>query len=544
MKNTLEKKSPNAVIDGIWRQIDNVARRPLLAGITVAAVAFLGNLIFSLLNGFFVPQCHDEFSFLLAGEMFAKGHLSYPAHPFWEHFVSFHMLSTPRYASGYGPVQGLFLALGFLAGLPILGNWIAAALMCAAVYWALRGWMNSRWAFIGGLFCTFQLGIYTYWSQRFWGGTPAALGGALVLGAAVRLDRKPTAVSGFLFALGLAILANSRPFEGLFAAAAGGMIILSGISDKRVSLGEIFKKAALPFLITVGIAAVLTGIYNKDLTGSPFVLPQSFMARSESRAGFFIWQSAGPPRVYLHQVMKDFEEGFALHYFLMHKTLSGFLEAKFEALCNFFKFYAGPLYSILILITLPQLWKYKWPRFMLFAIGGYFVLGVLPLAVKPQEHYIAPFVVFITALVVYGLRCFMNLKCKSFKLGKCLALIFLLCALVPREPALIMYPYINSYAEERADFLKSLKERGGRHLILVKYEGTFNFQHFEWVYNGADIDAQDVVWARSMDDARDQKLIEYYKDRNIWLMTVDGSGRPYLKAIKVSPDFTFYVAPF
>jgi hypothetical protein len=54
----------------------------------------------------------------------------------------------------------------------------------------------------------------------------------------------------------------------------------------------------------------------------------------------------------------------------------------------------------------------------------------------------------------------------------------------------------------------------------------------EWVYNEADIDGAKIAWAREMDSAQNRKLLEYFRDRHIWLVQVgmDGSSpelRPY-----------------
>jgi hypothetical protein len=43
----------------------------------------------------------------------------------------------------------------------------------------------------------------------------------------------------------------------------------------------------------------------------------------------------------------------------------------------------------------------------------------------------------------------------------------------------------------------------------------------EFVYNRADIDAADIVWARDMGCHNNQELIDYYRDRAIWLLQPD-----------------------
>jgi hypothetical protein len=43
----------------------------------------------------------------------------------------------------------------------------------------------------------------------------------------------------------------------------------------------------------------------------------------------------------------------------------------------------------------------------------------------------------------------------------------------------------------------------------------------EWVYNAADIDGSRVIWARGMAASDDRELMDYYKDRNVWLVQPD-----------------------
>ena len=45
--------------------------------------------------------------------------------------------------------------------------------------------------------------------------------------------------------------------------------------------------------------------------------------------------------------------------------------------------------------------------------------------------------------------------------------------------------------------------------------------HMEFVFNRADIDHSSIVWARDMGDAKNRELIDYYPDRQVWLLEPD-----------------------
>ena len=55
---------------------------------------------------------------------------------------------------------------------------------------------------------------------------------------------------------------------------------------------------------------------------------------------------------------------------------------------------------------------------------------------------------------------------------------------------------------------------------MVRYDPDHDV-HFEWVYNGAEIDGAKILWARDLDAAQNARLFDYFKDRQIWVVHPD-----------------------
>jgi hypothetical protein len=215
------------------RGLGRLAQRRRLSIALVGALALAGSASIALLVRMPEPRFHDEFSYLLAADTFADGRLSNPTHPLWMHFETFHVLQQPTYASKYPPAQGVMLAAGkLIGGHPIVGVWIGTGLACAVIYWMLLAWVPPWWALLGGLLAVVRMGIFGYWSQSYWGGTVAVIGGAVVFGALRRIIDRPRARQALLLGLGLAILANSRPYEGLLASLPVGIVLLAWMVGK------------------------------------------------------------------------------------------------------------------------------------------------------------------------------------------------------------------------------------------------------------------------------------------------------------------------
>ena len=177
------------------------------------------------------------------GDTFAHFRLSNPPHPMWMSFETFHVNFSPRYASMYPPAQGFVLAIGEWLGNPWIGVLLSCAAMCAVIYWMLLAWLSPRWAMLGGVIAWLKFAVVSYWVNSYWGGAVAATGGALLLGALARLLRQPRSRDAFLFGLALAILANSRPYEGLIFSLPA-FFVLVALAFSEVSWRNLFDRLA------------------------------------------------------------------------------------------------------------------------------------------------------------------------------------------------------------------------------------------------------------------------------------------------------------
>jgi hypothetical protein len=466
---------------------------------------------------------HDEFSYLLMADTFAHGRLANPSHPMWMSFESFHINWFPMYSSKYPPAQGAVLALGQLFGLPWAGVVLSVGAMCAAILWMLQAWLPARWALLGGVLVALKFGIASYWMNSYWGGAVAAIGGALVLGAMPRIVRRARTRDALLLGLGLAILANSRPYEGLLLslpAACWFLWWLAGKTKSSESLRTRTMDVLLPLVAVLVLNISFMGYYNWRLTGNAFLFPHVLNTRTYRTTGLFLWDHPKPPLQYHNEQFEDFYNGWEREDY--RNTWQDAWTVSAEKLTR-----SGSTYfwwgALLLLPGLPFVFRDRKMRlpvctFVVCAAGFFALIWSFP-------HYAAPVTSVIFLLLVQAIRHLRTMHAWRRPIG--IALSWAAVCLLTTDVILAVSRHECDPLEwacqgdpSRVAIAEKLSHTPGKHLILVRYGEEHNI-HDEWVYNGAEIDSAKVLWARELDAEQNAKLFAYFKDRQIWLVEPD-----------------------
>jgi len=482
-----------------------------------------------------IPFVTDDFSFLLAADTFLHRRLTNPTPAMWVHFETIHVTMKPTYMSMYFPGQALLLAAGKIVfGNPWFAMLLVSGLMCAAICWMLQAWLPARWALLGGILAMLRLGVFSYWTNSYHSaGSLTALAGALVLGALPRFKKTPRMGYAALIGLGAAILALSRPYEGL-------LLCLPVVADlaywvfrgkSRPPAPVLVRCAILPLLIVVAAGSWL-GYYDFRAFGKATTLPYTIDRETYAIAPYYVWQHARPEPAYRHAALRDFYEKEAVSYRKIH-TWKGFLPQTLEKVGFTFLFYAG--FILLIpLIMAKRVLRDRRIRFLV-RLAVILALGMV-IEIYTLPHYVAAFTAVFYAIGLQAMRHLRLWKPDGKPVGRALArmtvaacIVLAVCGtfavplhMVPRQWNITWFGPLG-FGVERAQVEAQLNQLPGRQLAIVRYGVNHDSAGEDWVYNSADIDNSKVVWARDMNQVDNRELIHYYADRKVWLVESDES---------------------
>jgi hypothetical protein len=524
-------------------QLYRFAQRRWLAVVVISGVSIVGNVAIVLATRIPQPWIGDEFGHLLAADTFASGRLSNPTHPMWIHFESFQINQKPTYVSKYPPAQGMILAAGqIVTGEPIAGVWLSAGLACGAICWMLQGWFRPGVALIGALLAVYRIGVTTYWSQTYWGGLMAVLGGALVFGALKRVLMRPRIGTSIVLGMGFAVLATSRPYEGLLASLPvfvilGHRCLRSPTSERLLTL----RRVVIP-VCSIGLLTLLAlGYYNFRQTGNAFITAYQVYTDTYQMGPIFAWERFREPPVYHDPVMREvytMETSNSVQYERAIRTVA---PTRRDKILNLWGFYCGIAFTVPLLLAIAATPSLIWCAMAsVAAVSGGLIFGSLWLL----PHYAAPMTGPFFLVLTYGWRRLRAYRFRRQRTGLFLAriLVTLCVALLAIHivavsiglkqktqsgsavawliPSLTAWGPVLEWPYQRAAMEHQLERTGGAHLILVRYAQNHKPEQ-EWVYNKADIDRAPVVWAREIDSEHNRRLIDYFRSRRVWLLEAD-----------------------
>jgi hypothetical protein len=452
----------------------------------------------------------DEFSVLLGADTFRHLRLTNPTHPLWQSFETLHVIQIPSYASKFPPAPAALIALAeSIFGQPIWGSWLAVAVGGIAVFWMFAGWLPCRWAFVGGLVAAANP-VMLSWGRNYLACGIGLAGAALAIGGAVRIVRRRARSNGAIMALGLAVLANSRPYEGLVLAC-----LLIGWVALRARPRRLFSAVAgaLPAgLVVLGFMSY----YNWSVTRNLFELPYVSHHKQYDMAPSFFFQDPQQPPEY-----RD------AHIWQFHR---------WELAC-WESYRAGDLWNVIwpkvrtfripvlsplaiTIIFLPWAWRSGWVR---FAAIGTAVMGTAMLfPLWLNLNYTAPILALFFIVELGCLQAGVGLMRDMTPMFRTVVGVALIIASL--TVGVLVAQRINTndslYGERRENIVNALNEYPEGNVVFVRYAPVRNLFE-EWVYNSADIDGQRVIWALDKGPEQNAAVMRYYSGRKFWLLLPD-----------------------
>lgn len=484
-----------------------VRARYLVVPVAMALTALVGYG----LRGVPVPEVGDEFGYLLSADTYTRHRLVNTTPECWVHLEAGNTLLTPAYGSQYFPGPGLMMAASqALTGVAWWGVVASCVAMAWACVWMLEGWTSRRWALVGGLLSVSIVGL-SYWMLSYWGGALAAAGGLLVCGAYGRLRRRYRVGAALVLGLGAGVLALSRPLEGAALVTAVGMALMINAVRAR-TWGRFAVRVVLPAMVMVAPALAFLAVSNKAVTGDWKELPASLNGKLYHYGSAWLFMKDGAKPGYRHRSLEWTYETMAR----WRPAVGELVQDRMQAVL----FYFPVPQRVLAVMGLGLLWRRRrW--WALWAPS--LLVAVVVLSLRWSfAHY---FSVLSGPLVLVSVAGWQQCWIWQRRYGWARPVLLGLMAAalgwpVVRAGYLLMTPEgIDRLGVEKARMTAALP---GPSIVLVTYRPG-HVIHQEWVYNGAELGEQKVLWTRAVTPFVDRALCHCFAGRKVYTLEADAS---------------------
>ncbi len=300
-------------------------------------------------------------------------------------------------------------------------------------------------------------------------------------------------------------------------------------------------------IVCVGlVGAAALGYYNQRLTGDPFRLPYFDYQTQYQATPQFNVQSPAAPKQFRYESMRLVDQVWERQLwenarrprFLVDRPLQWIAAAAMfaggtgsflplvalrtsavqqGAVFNLYNlihiFLTGAMVLVPVAVFARHLAKGRRTRFA-FVLVAASVAGSF-FSVAFYQHYAAPTIAPILILITGAFRYLRHTRSAGPMLAALIPLAAIGMSLLDGARALLHDPDVFKVAS-RGRLERTVKEHPGRHLIIVRYNAELRPIE-EWVYNGADIDGAEVVWAHDLGAVENRRLASYFHDRQVWL---------------------------
>jgi hypothetical protein len=269
------------------------------------------------------------------------------------------------------------------------------------------------------------------------------------------------------------------------------------------------------------------GYYYWRVTGSPVRMPYQEARDQYAAARIFLWERPNPIPPYRHASLRGFYVGWELQEFLASKTPAGLLRDTLGKVGLFWMFFLGPALTVPLVFG-RRLFFDRRVR-PLLAVGAVTGAGLL-LNTWFYPHYAAPVLGVLYVLILQGMRHLRFAGPRGIAASRAIVVVCVAMSVLraAAQPLAFYMPldwpmtwyHTRPGNTDRARIQEQLEREPGRHLVMVRYRPD-HFALAEWVYNDASIDQSRVVWAREMDASANREVLDYFKDRRVWLVEPD-----------------------